>query len=162
MTSMRYANFWTHYEPAQSRAQAGETQMNRIALALTIAAISTGAAAQSNNQRWSDLLKPVEVKTNPAIPVAPPTTRPPGQPQHATAQTTPCKVSLAQYQSLTMGMSYSRAVAVLGCEGTELSRSDMAGFRTVMFMWQGNSVAANMNAMFQNDALVTRAQFGLR
>lgn len=80
----------------------------------------------------------------------------------ATAQTTSCKVGLAQYQSLATGMSYSRAVAVLGCEGSELSRSDMAGFRTVMFMWQGNSLAANMNAMFQNDALVSRAQFGLR
>jgi hypothetical protein len=77
----------------------------------------------------------------------------------ATAQTTNCKVGLAQYQSLATGMSYSRAVAVLGCEGSELSRSDMAGFRTVMYMWQGNSLAANMNAMFQNDALVSRAQF---
>lgn len=80
----------------------------------------------------------------------------------AAAQSTNCKVSLTQYQSLAMGMSYSRAVAVLGCEGSELSRSDMAGYRTVMFMWQGNSMAANMNAMFQNDALVSRAQFGLR
>lgn len=79
-----------------------------------------------------------------------------------TAQATNCKVSLAQYQSLATGMSYSRAVAVLGCEGSELSRSDMAGYRTVMFMWQGHSLAANMNAMFQNDALVSRAQFGLR
>jgi len=80
----------------------------------------------------------------------------------AAAQSTDCKVSLAQYQSLATGMSYSRAVAVLGCQGSELSRSDMAGYKTVMFMWQGNSVAANMNAMFQNDALVSRAQFGLR
>ena len=96
--------------------------INRIALTLAVAAVSTGAVAQSTN----------------------------------------CKVSLAQYQSLATGMSYSRAVAVLGCEGSELSRMDMAGFRTVMFMWQGNSLAANMNAMFQNDALVSRAQFGLR
>ena len=32
----------------------------------------------------------------------------------------------------------------------------MAGFKTVMYMWQGNSFAANMNVMFQNDALVSR------
>jgi hypothetical protein len=80
----------------------------------------------------------------------------------AAAQATNCKVGLAQYQSLATGMTYSRVVAVLGCEGSELSRVDMAGFKTVMYMWQGNSFAANMNVMFQNDALVSRAQFGLR
>jgi hypothetical protein len=79
----------------------------------------------------------------------------------ATAQTTNCKVSLAQYQSLEIGMSYSRAAAVLGCEGSELGRSEVAGFSTVMYIWQGNSLAANMKAMFQNDALMFRAQFGL-
>lgn len=48
--------------------------MNRIALALTVAAVATSAAAQSNRKQttWDDLLKPVEVKTNPAIPLAPP------------------------------------------------------------------------------------------
>lgn len=47
--------------------------MNRIALALIIAAISTGAAAQSSKKpTWDDLLKPYEAKTNPAVPIAPP------------------------------------------------------------------------------------------
>jgi hypothetical protein len=48
--------------------------IQNIALALTVAAISTGAAAQSNRKQptWDDLLKPLDVKTNPAIPVAPP------------------------------------------------------------------------------------------
>ena len=48
--------------------------IRNIALALTVAAISTSAAAQSNRKQptWDDLLKPVEVKTNPAIPLAPP------------------------------------------------------------------------------------------
>jgi hypothetical protein len=47
--------------------------MNRIALALTIAAISTTAAAQSNRKpTWDDLLKPYQAKTDPAVPVAPP------------------------------------------------------------------------------------------
>jgi Domain of Unknown Function with PDB structure (DUF3862) len=78
------------------------------------------------------------------------------------AQATTCKVGLAQYQSLATGMSYSRVVAVLGCDGSELSRVDMAGFKTVMYMWQGDSAAANMNVMFQNGKLISRAQFGLQ
>jgi hypothetical protein len=31
-----------------------------------------------------------------------------------------------------------------------------------MYQWSNTSGFANMNAMFQNDALVTKAQFGLR
>ena len=57
----------------------------------------------------------------------------------ATAQTTNCKVGLAQYQSLATGMSYSRAVAVLGCElegaghvvALELSRDEAPVHREV-------------------------------
>jgi len=47
---------------------------SRIALALAVAAISTSAAAQSNRKQptWDELLKPLDVKTNPAIPITPP------------------------------------------------------------------------------------------
>jgi hypothetical protein len=52
------------------------SRMNRIALALAIAALSVSAAAQSSRkqdwQAWNHLLKPYEAKTNPAIPIAPP------------------------------------------------------------------------------------------
>jgi hypothetical protein len=43
-----------------------------------------------------------------------------------------------------------------------MSRVDMAGFTTVMYEWEGSSFAANMYVMFQIDALVSKAQFGLR
>jgi hypothetical protein len=32
-----------------------------------------------------------------------------------------CTVTLDQYRSLKMGMTYAQAVAVLGCEGEEMS-----------------------------------------
>ncbi len=37
----------------------------------------------------------------------------------------------------------------------------MPGIKTVMHQWM-NSDGSNMNAMFQNDKLVQKAQFGLR
>lgn len=43
-----------------------------------------------------------------------------------------------------------------------MSSSEMAGYKTVMLMWTGTSMGANMNAMFQNDKLVSKAQFGLK
>lgn len=73
-----------------------------------------------------------------------------------------CKVTKQQYNMLKSGASYSQAVAILGCEGEEISSSDMAGITTIMYMWNGASMGANMNAMFQNGRLVNKAQFGLR
>jgi len=46
--------------------------ISRIALALAIAAVTTGAAAQTNKQTWDEICcKPHIAKTNPAVPVAP-------------------------------------------------------------------------------------------
>ena len=79
----------------------------------------------------------------------------------ASAETT-CKVSKAQYDALQPSSSYEEVVSVLGCHGDELSSSEMAGFKTVMLMWSGNSFGANMNAMFQNGEMMSKAQFGLK
>ena len=74
-----------------------------------------------------------------------------------------CKVTKEKYDKLQSGMSYSQAVAILGCEGEELSSSEMGGFKTVMYMWTGSSWSgANMNAMFQNDQMISKAQMGLK
>ncbi|MGR3505196.1 MAG: DUF3862 domain-containing protein [Paracoccaceae bacterium] len=74
-----------------------------------------------------------------------------------------CKVTKEKYDKLQSGMSYSQAVSILGCGGEELSSSDLGGFKTIMYMWTGNSWSgANMNAMFQNDQLVSKAQMGLK
>ena len=75
----------------------------------------------------------------------------------------PSGVTLAQYQALETGMSYAEAVQILGRAGTEISRGDLANIVTVMYAWEGDGgVGANMNAMFQNDKLVTKAQLGLK
>lgn len=75
---------------------------------------------------------------------------------------TDCKVTKAQYTALKTGDSYAEAVKVLGCEGEELSSNEIGGYKNVMYMWSGNGFGANMNAMFQNDGLVSKAQFGLK
>ncbi|MBK9238942.1 MAG: zinc ribbon domain-containing protein [Acidobacteria bacterium] len=80
-----------------------------------------------------------------------------------TGSTTSPGVTLAQFQRLSDGITYSEAVRVLGGAGTEQSRSNIGGLVTVMYSWPGSgTLGANMNAMFQDDKLVTKAQFGLR
>ena len=67
----------------------------------------------------------------------------------------------AKFDRLEDGMSYAAAVKVLGAEGEVMSTSKMAGVKTTMYMWKGTSFGGNMNAMFQNDKLITKSQMGL-
>jgi hypothetical protein len=73
-----------------------------------------------------------------------------------------CTVSMYQYLALKSGMTYDTALGILGCAGEELSSVELADITTAMYMWRGNSFGGNMNAMFQNGRLVTKAQFGLK
>jgi hypothetical protein len=70
-------------------------------------------------------------------------------------------VSLAAYMQIENGMSYGQVQEIIGTAGEEISSSNIAGYSTVMYSWK-NWNGSNMNAMFQNDRLVTKAQFGLR
>lgn len=71
-------------------------------------------------------------------------------------------VTLSQYYSIKSGMTYNQVVSILGSPDEELSRVELSGYSTVMYMWEGNSNGGNMNAMFQNGKLISKAQFGLK
>jgi hypothetical protein len=70
-------------------------------------------------------------------------------------------LTMANYQRLDTGMSYAEVAAILGNGGEEMSRNEIAGITTVMYMWRRFG-GGNMNAMFQNDRLIQKAQSGLR
>jgi len=85
----------------------------------------------------------------------------------ATPQQQPV-VTMHEYQRIQNGMSYRQVVSIIGQEGEEISRNFIEGapgvmedIETVMYQWQ-NTGGSNMNAMFQNDKLMQKAQFGLR
>jgi hypothetical protein len=69
-------------------------------------------------------------------------------------------VTMAHYELISKGMTYETVRNLIGADGVELSRSDLAGHTTVMYAWK-NRNGSNMNAMFQDGALVMKAQFGL-
>lgn len=79
----------------------------------------------------------------------------------AAAQESSCNASLAAFSQLQTGMSYQKAASIIGCAGSEMSRSEMAGYVTVMYGWSGG-FGGSMNAMFQNNKLVVKSQFGLK
>lgn len=70
-------------------------------------------------------------------------------------------ITMEKFTKLEEGMSYEEVVTILGAEGEVSSESNMAGYETVLYTWKG-SFGANMNAMFQNNKMVSKAQFGLK
>lgn len=76
-------------------------------------------------------------------------------------RTNPGRITKQAFGLLQTGFSYKSVCDVLGSAGTEMSRSELAGTVTVMYSWT-NADGSNMNAMFQNDRMISKAQFGLR
>jgi hypothetical protein len=69
----------------------------------------------------------------------------------------------AEFEKLTNGMTYEQVCTIIGGPGKEMSSSEFAGIKTVMYAWDGEGgFGANMNAMFQNEKLMQKAQFGLK
>lgn len=80
----------------------------------------------------------------------------------ASAQETTCKATLAHFKAIKTRMKYQKVVEIVGCEGSEISSSEMMGVETSMYMWSGaGSVMSNMNLMFQDGKLISKSQFGL-
>lgn len=72
-------------------------------------------------------------------------------------------VNLENYTKLQTGMSYQEVVAILGRPGEEMSTTNVAGYETTMYKWDGDKgFGANMNATFQNGKMMSKAQFGLK
>ena len=77
-------------------------------------------------------------------------------------------VTKAEFSRIRNGMSYTDVVGIVGLPGEEISSNHLEGISgvmesvdTVLYSWT-NRDGANMNVMFQNDKVVSKAQYGLR
>jgi hypothetical protein len=66
-------------------------------------------------------------------------------------------ITQQQYDRIEDGMTYEQVCAIIGRSGEELVNTHIAGYTTVMYSWK-NSDGSNMNAMFQNGRLISKAQ----
>lgn len=69
-------------------------------------------------------------------------------------------ITLERYKQVQTGMSIAKVETIVG-EGQETSRSEAGGSLSVNYRWQ-NADGSMMNAMFQGNKLVTKAQSGLK
>lgn len=84
-------------------------------------------------------------------------------PTSPAASVNPVSMTLDEFDRIAAGMSYQRVVAIVGGPGEVLSESDVAGLHTIMYKWDGEGdTGANASVMFQDDAEINKAQFGLR
>lgn len=72
------------------------------------------------------------------------------------------EVTMAQFNELKTGMTKAEVESVVGSPGVEQSSNELAGIKTEMLAWNGNSMGGNMNVMFQNGKMVSKSQFGLQ
>lgn len=73
------------------------------------------------------------------------------------------RITYQEYMKIETGMSYDEVTEIIGSYGTEISRSEIAGYVTVMVAWEGDgAIGANANVTFQNGSVVAKAQFGLQ
>ena len=71
------------------------------------------------------------------------------------------RIKLSQFYKIQAEMTYEDVVKVFGGQGTLMSESNIAGYNTVVYMWQ-NSDGGNAMLTFQNGRLYSKSQFGLR
>lgn len=80
------------------------------------------------------------------------------------------RATLAEFNQLTEGITYQRAVEIIGAQGTMQDSSQMGAVPgiveaqdVVTYSWEGSgSVGAKMNATFVDGIMQSKAKFGLK
>jgi hypothetical protein len=105
------------------------------------------SAALTYSLLWS---RPTEVATTLPAPAVHA-----GTSSYPVASETPewrCDVSLENYKSLRVGMSYRRVRGIFGCEGTETYRNDGVGDNYINYKWDVPG-GGDVSTSFKNDGL---------
>lgn len=74
----------------------------------------------------------------------------------------PPTISFDEFQAIQTGMTYDEVVNIVGGEGELLSESSIAGYDTKMYQWDGDESFSSANVTIQNNAVVSKAQLGLK
>lgn len=71
-------------------------------------------------------------------------------------------VTMNDYLNLADGMTYAQVVGVIKVSGSEVSRSSAGATTMVMYSWKNAPGRGSLTAMFTNDRLTNKTQFGLK
>ena len=85
------------------------------------------------------------------------TTTAPGSPTNGKQSS----LTMEQYNQVKNGMTYQEAVAAVGSEGTEVSSTEISGYKTATYKWEGENYSF-IFLTFQNDKLISKTQTNLK
>lgn len=73
------------------------------------------------------------------------------------------KMTLDEYNRIKSGMGYDEVTEIVGSYGTEMARSEIAGYQSFIVSWDGvGSLGANANVTFSSGKVYAKAQLGLQ
>ena len=74
----------------------------------------------------------------------------------------PENITLAEFNQIRPGMTYTEVQNIVGSAGTLMSESGFGEYYSFMVMWYEDDYSgANANVLFQNGIVVSKAQYGL-
>lgn len=76
--------------------------------------------------------------------------------------TTTSNITLDIFNQITVGMTYEEVKALIGSDGTLMTDTDIGGVQSTMYMWKAADGIGSASIMFQNDAVVSGSQTGLK
>lgn len=77
------------------------------------------------------------------------------------AQTSTADLTMAKYEQLNTGLSYSEAVKIIGAEGSQTSSSSSGTYKTTTYKWEGEK-NARIYVIFKDDKIQSKSQSNLK
>ncbi len=71
-------------------------------------------------------------------------------------------VTLQEFDSIKIGMTYDEIVTIIGGECTLMSESNYSSFNSKMYGCNGSTIGSDVILNFLNDKLEAKSQFGLK
>jgi len=72
------------------------------------------------------------------------------------------EITMEEFTAIKNGMTYKQVTEIVWSEWEVLSESEMAGYKTIMYQFKGNTFGGNANVTIQNDKVAVKAQFWLK
>jgi len=79
----------------------------------------------------------------------------------AQGENSSCPATKGKFNAIKVGMTLAEVRKIVGCSGTLLSQSEIAGYTSEGYRWDGVERGSNMILILQNDRVVSKAQAGL-
>ena len=71
-------------------------------------------------------------------------------------------ITLAEYNQIKVGMTYSQVVQIIGTEGTFSSETQIGNYNYKYYTWNGVGVGASATISFYNNTVYSKSQFNLK